>query len=292
VLGHKKLTPQEVLSEFDRLESKARDTLDKNSFPFEFGGARFVPKKRMPEFVSEINDVIVAYSKLADDLVENYDEYRIETRKEYVAAAHAAYAQVKATHKGFSKTKDEFVNEFLARIETFYPKKEDLRTKYSMDYTVFQVALPDVSQASYADVAEDAEKLQLMKDAYEHSLERKMNLFVDRVASELRAEAEEVLSNFIHLLEHSRTIRANCVEAVRNLIHKYEDMDIIGDVKIVEMLKDFRTRALDGYTFRDLRDDEELKKSVISELKMLVGIIADKAGIEALRKEYRVKLGM
>jgi hypothetical protein len=213
-------------------------------------------------------------------------------RKEYVAAAHSAYTQVKATHKGFTKTKDEFVNEFLARIETFYPKKEELRVKYSMDYTVFQVALPDVSQASYADVAEDADKLRLMKDAYEHSLERKMSLFVDRVVGEMRAEAEEILNNFSNLLEHSGTIRSNCVEAVRGLIHKYETMDIVEDTRIIGMLQDFRARALDGYTFRDLRDDEELKKSVISELKMIVEIMSDKAGIEALRKEYRAKLGM
>jgi hypothetical protein len=143
-LGKKTLIPAEVIAEFKALDNKARSVLNNYSFKFTFGGARFVPKKRFMDFDTEINEVIKQFDAKADDLSKNYMIYRQDMRSEYVKAAHEAFARATSLCVGLDVTEDDFVNRFLERIEMSYPKVEDIRKKFHMEYSVFQVALPDL----------------------------------------------------------------------------------------------------------------------------------------------------
>ena len=53
-LGRKKLVPPDVIATFRHLDYRARHTLYKYSFPFEFGATRFVPKKAFIKFAEEM----------------------------------------------------------------------------------------------------------------------------------------------------------------------------------------------------------------------------------------------
>lgn len=289
-LGHKKLISAEVINKFKHLDYIARDLLVRYSFAFEFGAARFVPKKRFVEFATEIEKIIAEYNKLADDFAENYDRYRLQMRQPFVAAAHEAYSRLKAL-KGFDKNEDAFVNEFLARLDTFYPKSSDIRGRFHMEYNVFQVSLPDLSQASYADLAEEGEKIKLMQEAYNKSLSRKVDSFVDRITKEQREKAQVVLQKFADSLSQGKRIYVTSMDSIKTMIEEYKKMDIVGDAGFLAVLENLKGR-MNNYTAKQLRTDESLRKMVLDDVSGVISSASDQAVIAELARQYRQKINL
>lgn len=284
-LGRKKLISPEIIAQFKNKDYLARHILEKFSFPFAFGGARFVPKKMFVEFAQEIDTTIFQFNKLADDFCLNYNRYKLEMRKEYVQIAHAAFSRRK-TVSGFDVDEDTFINATLARIEKVYPAPEEIRSKFNMEYVVFRAELPDLSKASYADVAEDQEKLSLMEQAYTKTLTKKVNEFVDKVIGELRSKAVEVIDYLAESIKSGKAINEASLNTIRNMIEDYEKKDIIGDVKFLGMLKEFKLK-LDKFTAKQIKADHGLQKSILDELKALSSIATDETAIAALANGYR-----
>jgi hypothetical protein len=290
-LGHKKLMPTEVIAKFRHMDYQARNTLERFSFSFEFGSARFVPKKRFMEFAAEIDKVIADFQKVADEFTANYDRYRLEMRQQFVQAGYEAYDRLRALN-GFRKNKDCFINEFIERVDKYYPPASDIRNRFHMEYTVFQVALPDLSQASYADLAEEGEKIKLMQAAYQKSLSRKVESFVDRIATEQRAKAQEVLQHLSDHMKANRKVSESSLAMIRNMIEEYEKMDIIGDTGFLGMLKKFKERMIDRYSAQDVRENKYLARNIMDELALLMSAAADKAVIQELTKNYRERISL
>jgi hypothetical protein len=288
-LGHKKLVPAEVMREFDHLDYLARRAVEKYSFPFVFGAARFVPKKLMVTLANELDMLIQEYNTLADKFMLDYTKHKISMRKEFVKAATEAYVRAKA-FCGFDKDKEEFINVFLERVETFYPPVEDIRAKFQMSYVVYQAALPDLSQATYADIAEEGDKIRLMQDAYQRTLNKKVELFVDGIVSEQRKRAEEVLVRFAEMLQPNRVVNEASLSAVRNMIAEYERMDIMDDTAFKTLLGEFKQRLIDNFSAKEIRNNSTLRKALVDELQILIRSASDSTVIQALAKSYREKI--
>lgn len=291
-LGKKSLIPSNVIAELRSIENKARHVLIENSFAFTFGGARFVPKKTFIKFAEEMEKYIEKFNYLADDLAANYNQYRLDMRTEYIAAAREAYARNKTLTKGFDVTEDEFINNFIDRIEKSYPKVEDIRKKFHMEYNVFQVALPDVSQASYEDLLEEGGKVKMMQDAYQKALYKKVNSFVDTCASELRGKATAVLTRFSEALATDKRINEASLSSIKNMIEEYERMNFVGDDTFLSYLKSFRIKCIDCFTAKVILTDKVIKSMIQDELKKVLNYASDKSAIEELAKRYRMRIGI
>jgi hypothetical protein len=288
-LGHKKLIPGDVIAKFKHYDYLARNTLMKYGYQFPFGSARFIPKKRFLEFVTELDPIIDLFNKAADDLAKNYGKYRLQMRQQFVEAAHGAYTRAK-TLCGFDVPQDKFVNEFLARVDRFYPKAADIRSKFAMDYSVFQMALPDLSQASYEDLAEEQEKINLLQAAYQKSLTRKIESFVNSIVDGQRKKAQEVLQRFSDNIQQNKKISEASMSSVRTMIEEYERMDIINDEAFLGLLKNFKQRLIDTYTAKDVRESKALQSSIVDELSVLISAASDRAMIDALAQGYRERI--
>jgi hypothetical protein len=290
-LGHKALVPTGVIKRFKHLDNVARTLLIKYSFAFEFGSARFVPKKRFVEFAAEMDKTITEFNREADDFAANYDRYRLQMRQPFVKAAHEAYDRLKLL-KGFTKDENSFVNEYLASLEKLYPKVSEIRNKYHMEYTVFQAALPDLSQASYADIAEEGEKIKMMQEAYRKSLSRKVESFVERITKEQREKAQVVLNRFSDNIRQGKKVYASSMSSLNSMIENYEKMDIIGDTVFLTVLKNFKDRLLNNYTAEQLRSDESLCKMILDEISVMISTASDQAVIAELANQYRQKINL
>jgi len=286
-LGNKSLIPANVIAELRSLENKARSILIEHSFTFTFGGARFIPKKRFIEFVDAIDKIIALFDAKADDLAKNYMDYRRDMRSEYVTAAHEAFNRATSLCVGFDITEDDFVNRFLERIEQSYPKAEEIRKKFHMEYSVFQVALPDISQASYEDILDENGKIKIMQDAYQKSLYNKVNSFVESSTNELRSKATEVLTRFSNGLGEGKRINEGSLNSIKKMIDTYEKMDFIGDKIFLDHLKMFQAKCIDCYPAKTILTDEVVKSTVIRELKAVLKAAQDKSAIEQLALKYR-----
>ena len=291
-LGKKTLIPAAVIAELRSLENRARQILIDHSFSFTFGGARFVPKKTFSEFATAIDAIIKRFDEKADDLASNYTQYKREMRTEYIEAAKEADSRAKSLSAGFDKDEDTFINEFIQRIEEAYPKADEIRKKFHIEYSVFQVALPDISQASYEDLIDEQGKVKLMQDAYQKSLYNKVNSFVESCTDELRGKATAVLTRFSDALAQEKRINEASLSSIKNMIEEYERMDFVGDTTFVGLLKAFRIKCIDCFTAASIRTDKVIRGMIIQELGMVLKAATDKSAIEQLARKYRAGIGI
>jgi len=290
-LGQKALVPREVIAQFNNLDYQARHTLTTYSYPFAFGNARFVPKKVFNEFIKKLEEISKEYANLANDFVSKYENYKIDMRPNYVQAAHVAYARF-AKMSGYMGDEDEFVNNFLARVDTYYPPVKELREKFSLEYVVYQMAMPDLSQATVDDVVSEEGKAELVKDVYKSALYEKVHAYVDDIVSQLRGKADDVLSLFKNNLNEGKRISEASLNMIRNMISEYEKMDIIGDISFLDKMKAFKAKYIDGTSADKIREDFELKKNMYKELEELSKLASDKSAIQALSDAYRQKISL
>lgn len=288
-LGHMKLIPPEVMSELNHFDYLIRSLLKKHSFPFEFGEARFVPKKVFPTFSDEFDTINQQFRQKIEEFVVSYPRYKLQMRQEFTKAASQAYERL-LTLCGFDKPRDEFVNEFLERVESLYPSEETIRSKFNAEYVVFQVSLPDLSQATYDDVATDNEKMALMQEAYERALYKRVQRFVDSVVTEQRGNAVKVMAHVAENMKKGKRFTEATLNSLRNMVAEYERMDVVGDADMLKRLRDLKQRVLDHVTAKQVAESGKLASNLRKELEALVALANDKAAITAIAQNYRSRI--
>jgi hypothetical protein len=287
-LGSKSLMPIEIISEFKHHDYKARSLLTQMSFSFPFGGARFIPKKTLVDFAERIESIIVAFNKSVTKLVDNYEKYKLQMRKHYVEAANEAYDRLTQMH-GLQADKTEFINGFLERVDKFYPNVSDIPKKFNMDYQVFQVALPDLSQASYEDMATESQKVKMLEDAYRTKIYRKINEFVNSLVSELRSKAEKVLKCVEAGFDNNRKYTEATHRMLKDMIENYGSLNIVNDKGFQDELESYKTRFL-GNDAKTIRGNPDLRKQMLEALKSLTKRVLDQSEIQQLAEAYRTKI--
>jgi hypothetical protein len=290
-LGKKALIPREVTTGLKRLDQQARACLNKHSFPFAFGGSRFVPKKTFIKFAEEFEGIKQKYEERVQSLLDNYENYKLEMRTHYVAAAKEAHARMTSI-RNIETDENVFVNDFLARVDSFYPPKEKLESKFSIDYMVFQVALPDLTQASYDDLIEEDEKIQMLQMAKQMELQDRIKTFVEDTVSGMREKASKVLGHFESSIKGYKKITKASINAVLNMIDSYIDLDIIGDDEFIAQMVSFKQDHLVHLTDVVLKQRPEHAKFICDELKRLVTMAEDHAAISALSDAYKNKIDL
>lgn len=290
VLGHKKLIPAGANSEVRKWESKARKTVEKYSFPFTVGGGRFVPRPRMLECVTELEEIIVGFDHAADKLVAEYDQHRLAMRSEFVQAAHDAYHRKVLLCGGLTQSEGEYVNQFLARVDKVYPSVTELRRKYHMEYVVFQTQLDDITRATYEDVAQDTDKIRLLQETFVERIRQRVNSFAETAVVNARSDAREVLERTARVLRNGKRVTKYTMDAVRKMIARYSDMDLVGDEGFKERLKSFKDRVLDVYEDSLVVKDKGHRDNVTTEIEALALMAADDVAIRNLVDKYRKEL--
>lgn len=288
-LGKKSLIPVEVTGSFRRLDQKARLVLSKHSFAFAFGGSRFVPKKTFLKFAEEFEEVRIKFNEEVKGLIDNYDRYKLEMRTHYIAAAKEAHKRVVSMRK-IDVNLNEFVNEFIARVETFYPPKEKLIGRFSMDYVVFQVALPDLTRASYDDLIEEDEKIKMLQMAKHAELQERVRSFVEDTVSGMREKASSALSHLEASVRGHKKITKASIKAVLNMIEDYVSLDIIGDDVFIHHMVHFRDKHLKFLSDRVLKQKPDFADFICKELRNLVTMAEDLEVITMLVKSYQNKI--
>ena len=290
-LGRKKLIPPEEIGKFKHFDYKARVILERYSFQFQFGGARFVPKKAFMEFVEEMDALIKEYNQAADEFTEKYPKLKLEMRKWYLDAAKQAHKRM-CSIRGYDVDETRFINKYLERVDKFYPNESDIRRKFNMEYLVFRMSLPDLSQANYGDLAEENEKIKLMEAAYQRSLQKKVEAFVDKIVEDLRKKAATVLERVATVCHSTGKVLGSSWNSIHDLIAEYERMNIVGDDRFEGMLKAFQKDYLQKYTTKQVRDDRSIQLKFYKELKRLADFAIDHVEIATIADNYRRRINL
>ena len=292
-LGKKLLIPYNVMHAFKLIESRARSLIDKSSFRFPIGSARFIPKRKFVKVINELKDLQTKYNELVTDLVTNYQKYRDEMRPIYLKAADDAY-NTRSTKSGVQQDllqndKEVFVDQFMARIEACYPPVESLKLKFAIDLAMFEVALPKIREGDSDETALSLEVQEQVANEYRLQMKNKITSFVDDVVSVLRQEAIDMCKHISANIAEGKVIKSTTLLTITNFIDKFQDMNFVGDKTIEESLNSLRKEILDTHPASDF-DDEELKTDLQRRLNLIAEQAASMTDVSSITGQYKRKI--
>lgn len=294
-LGKKLLIPYNVMHAFKVIESRARALIDKSSFRFPIGNARFIPKRKFVKVIEELKKLQADYKALVTDLMTNYQKYRDEMRPIYLKAAADAY-DTKITKSGSYQTEllqneeATFVEQFMARIEACYPAVQSLELKFAIDLAVFEVALPKLREGTADNVADSLEIQQKVADEYRLQMRTKITSFVDDVVGVLRQETINMCKHISTNIAEGKVIKSTTLQTITTFIDKFQDMNFVGDKSVENSLNSLRKELLDGHTSSDFSANEELKIDLQRRLNLIAEQASSLTDVSSITGQYKRKI--
>jgi hypothetical protein len=290
-LGKKSLVPPSVIAIFKHLDYKARNLLITMSYPFPFGEARFLPKKLLPDFDEKYQIVKQEFDAQVVDLVQNFQTHKMAMRQEFIAAAKEAHDRLTKI-KGLDDLKpvDEYVNDFLARIEKDYPTPDSLFSRFDMNYAIYQMELPDLTEATINDVAEENTKVRLLEEAFQKKMRKSIEAYAEKMVKDNRDRANVVIQTLTENLNAKKKYTEASARAVEKMINNFLALDIIDDARLKRTLTEFKAKYIDGNTSAIIRKSAQLQKEMLDDITAISAFILDAAEIKALADGYREKV--
>ena len=295
-LGRKMLIPEKTIQAFRTVEGRARYAVDSCSFKFPIGSANFVPKKRFAKVIETLKECKLEYNRLTDDLVAHYDEYKQSMLPVYKEAAEIAYvAQAPAEVVEFNiedreREKEAFIDQFIRRIQAYYPTVESLRERFSLDWTVYEVALPKMRVAEADKISKDIAVTEFANEEYRLQAQAKIGKFIDEVVQTLRTETLELCNHIIANISEGKVIKGRTLTSLKDFIDKFQDLNFVGDIKIEKQLNDLRREYLSVHTPEQISEQPELQEELKRRLKSMAEVATDMTDVSSITGEYRRRI--
>ena len=295
-LGKKFLVPEEVIKSFRTIEGRARRVVEKNSFRFPIGNAYFVPRKKFASVLTDLKMYQAQYAGLVDDLVDHYDLYRKAMIPVYREAAETAFlTQQPEGVQTFNiddreADKANYVSQFLARIEKFYPTAQSLCARYSLDWSLYEVAMPKMHKGEGQQIIEDDATRESMENEYREQFSKKVGSFFDDVVKTLRGETMELCNRIVSNIKEGKVVKSRTLDSLRNFIDKFSDMNFVGDTKVEEQLEALRKEFLSTHTTEEIEEQGDLQEELKRRLGVVMDAASDVSDINSITGEYQRKV--
>lgn len=212
-LGKKMLINPERLNEFKNMESKARRYLYSSAYDFPISDAHFVPKKRLGDVITKLEEYKVEFNALVDKFVENYE-----------------------AHKQEILDNEEYVD-IVDVLRPLYPTADVVRDKFGFDMAIFEIAMPqafeetDIQELINRDEAKEEVK-QVLKNQLKAQHENSMRLleqFTEDAAITLRAKLVKTCKGVIEKIENKELISKANINSIREEINNFRSLNFMDD---------------------------------------------------------------
>ena len=282
-LGRKYLVHPDVIRKFRKIESCARYAVDQNSFTFPIGNAQFVPQKRIPKVVAELKKCQETFNVLRGMFLEDYDKYCTEMEPTYLEAAEKAY-HVK---NDASMSKEEFVGRFMERIRRFYPSVKDLEGRFTLEWDVYEIAMPKLKETDGVKLAESEVNRQIAEDEYRKQTQQRISSFLDDVTKTLRSETLDICNRIVNNITQGKVITGKTVNSLNKFVERFRDLNFVGDQKVEDQLEEFRKNFLTQHSAEAIKDQPDLQEELKRQLNKLAEVAGDMTDISSVTGEYR-----
>jgi hypothetical protein len=308
-LGKKDLIPNEVMKQFRTLESKARYAVDSNSFEFPIGHANFLPKKAAEKVFAELETCRAEYNRLTEDLIANYPKYKEQMRPVYQEAAEKAFLNQAPTGvQEFSlesreTEKEQFIQNYIARIESHYPAPESFRSRFELAWDVYTISL-DAEKTTSSNllnrIANDANRTladlttqatvaaqrKLEIEDYKAQTHERIGGFVDDVVKVLREQTVNLCNSVASNIQNGQIVTGRTYNRLSDFIEKFRDMNFVGDSVVEEQLNTLKKEFLDVFPTDQVREDIELKDELQKRLVAISKRVTDLSDVSEITGQY------
>ena len=258
VLGHKRLLPREALARFALIESRAHACVERASFPFLGGIARFVTNQNLARLTETLDGLKAEFGTEIDAFMDRYEDLRESALAEWRQAARSL---------------DVPVGEFVDRIAATFPNGIKLRQRFHFDSHFYQVAAPESVQmqaTSAADQAAVVDARALVARQAAEKLARDTESFVSDCVATLREQTAQICDEMLASMKAGKTdgVHQKTLNRLLGFIDSFKTMNFAGDATLETMLADAR-RELLGRTAEEYRDSASAQTQLATGLKKL-----------------------
>lgn len=269
-LGRGWLAPREEIRKIERIISETRRQLDNCSVPFPIQGARYVPVASFRMLEKMLSDMRENFDEAVDSFMKKWTEFRAETKRRWTKWAKQTWKRMTELRQT-KDSEDVFVARFIERVEKLTPTESDVRSRFSLTWKPFQIAIPQGAQGKRVTVGEAEAKLAAF-EKYEKIWDDQVLDFIRTTASALRERVAEVAEKTAKVFSE-RAVRGPSIEALRNTINEVWNLNFLEDEALTESLKKLRVLLEEA---EKLRGDSKLRKDdeVVSALSKAISGVA------------------
>lgn len=258
VLGHKRLLPREAMARFALIESRAHACVERNSFPFLGGIARFVPNRNLARLNETLDGLKDEFAAEIESFMSRYEDLRESALDEWRDAARSL---------------DVPVGEFVDRIAATFPSGIKLRQRFHFDSHFYQVSAPESVQVQATSAADQAAIVQARADVASQAAEklaRDTESFVSDCVATLREQTAQICEEMLASMKAGKTdgVHQKTLNRLLGFIDSFKTMNFAGDATLETMLADAR-RELLGKTAEEYRDSAAAQIQLATGLKKL-----------------------
>ena len=258
VLGHKRLLPREAMARFALIESRAHACVERNSFPFLGGIARFVPNRNLARLNETLDGLKDEFAAEIDSFMDRYEDLRESALDEWRDAARSL---------------DVPVGEFVDRIAATFPNGIKLRQRFHFDSHFYQVSAPESVQMQATSAADQAAIVQARAAVASQAAEklaRDTESFVSDCVANLREQTAQICDEMLASMKSGKTdgVHQKTLNRLLGFIDQFKTMNFAGDEALETMLANAR-RELLGLTAEEYRDSAAAQVQLTAGLKKL-----------------------
>lgn len=296
-LGKNWLIPRKIRRQFKAVEARARRIVAVNAFPFPIGTAYFIPKRKLPEVLKVLEECKAAYARLVQELIANYESYKTELRPNQIRAAEIAFQKLLPSLSDVEGqgviefgegNKEKYVADYLARLETCYPKAETLPARFSLGWTPYAVAMPEMTETDAEGLALSETERQAVAATYQKQMESVISDFKEGAVKYLRNELLKTVDRIAKNVTEGRVTKKT-IDSIQNAIDNFLDMNFIGDKTVEQRLQELRTEFLDRYPAELVKDDKELQTALSQKIQVIRDAVTNTADIVEVTNQYKRK---
>jgi hypothetical protein len=256
-LGHKRLIPRDVLSDFALVESRAHAMVEGSSFPFLGGIARFVPNPKLAEITRNLGKLQEEFQEATERFVEGYSLMRERAMEEWREAA-----------RHMNGSADRLIN----TIEQSFPPSSSITKRFAFDVQMFQIAAPEHIRLEVADGITEFEAVDDRRRIAEEAtrrLQTDLNGFIRESISSLRQETARLASDVLATIDESKNgVHQRTLNRLATFIESFRTLNFAGDQQLEGTLERFR-RDLLHRSAEEYRNDPGAMASLTDGLNRL-----------------------
>lgn len=270
-LGKKKLMPDEVRLTFKRLEANARSFLNLNSHKFPVADAHFVPQRKLPEVIVQLNKLKVAFDLATTEFIRDY-----AMNKQKMLDLYPAH---------------------VASLEPCYPTAAMVASKFSFSISVYEVAVPsELKEVNLVGIQAENLAIAEMKKTYQAQMQTQfqestaaMENFVKEATVALRGRVVETFQLIANKIANREVVTQTNIKSLRTIIEEFDELDFFDDVEVKTKLAEVKQIVNAGSDYRNNAD-------AITKLQEVVGSVLATAGkmsdVDVITGQYFRKLDL
>jgi hypothetical protein len=283
--GSMQLIPKAALERFAQLESQARYLLERQSFAFPIGGARFVPRMVLPELLAQLDVLKAEFAECTRTFLAEYPALQAAMTSTWREIAKKTWEKADQP-----EPLDLYEARFLDAIADASPPASRLERRFSFAWGCYTIQVAHWQAVDAWALAQEETQRRALEADYRVQAEARISAFVDEVVDTLRAETAALCQRVIAHIQSGKAVTDRTLKSLGAFVSRFKALNFVGDQAIEAQLEALRAELLTRHSAAEFRDDAALTGLLAQKLQEVAAQAESISDRAALTGEYRRRI--